>query len=364
MKKHTRRFFVQFSLTAITIFFLTRFATAKEKIKQLLPYHHLSEGGFRNLEGAPKRLTPEERKKYGGDIRKFFLKRVFSTEEIPILKKYQISPQEILRGWNKALNSNISFTFLGHASFLIRIGKINVLTDPFLTQRAGVGFFGPKRFNPAGFSPQDLPPIDVIFLSHNHYDHFDAPSLKKVKNKKNIPIIVPLKLKKSIEKLGYKNIIEMDWFEKTKIKNLDLTFLPAVHWSRRLGQDTNETLWGGLLIESQGKTIYFSGDTAYSEQIFKNLAKKIPRPDVAILPIGAYSPRWFMRASHTTPEEAVKIGEHLKAKNLIAMHWGSIVLSTEDIWEPPIRMEKAAMQANYKKENIWIMANGETKIYT
>lgn len=362
-KKHTRRNFLHYLSLAIFSLFLPRCIKSQEKISQKkLPYHHLPDGTFRNLPGAPRRLTQEEREANGGSpFRNFILHRMFSSEKIEVPKKYQVSQQQALTAWQEHQNSEISLTFLGHASFLIRIGKTTILTDPFLSQRAGVGLFGPKRFHPAGIEVKNLPPVDIVFLSHNHYDHFDTPSLKRIKNKTNIPVITPLKLGKELSSLGYKNVIEMDWFQKIKIKNLQLTFLPAAHWSRRLGQSRNTTLWGGLLIETGNKVIYFSGDTAYSESIFKMLAEKIPPPDIALLPIGAYEPRWFMKASHTTPEEAVKIGATLKAKNLVAMHWGSIILSTENVWEPPKRMQKAALAAGYQQKQIWIMANGETK---
>jgi L-ascorbate metabolism protein UlaG (beta-lactamase superfamily) len=367
MKKKTpptRRSFLHYLFLSIFVLLLPRCSKSQEHVSQeKLPYHHLPDGTFRNLPGAPKRLTTEERKERGfSPFRSFFLKRIFGRKEkIIIPEKYQIEEKAALADWRKTQNKEIALTFLGHASFLIRIGKTTILTDPFLSERAGVGFVGAKRFHAAGIQVKNLPPVDILFLSHNHYDHFDAPSLKKIKNKKTIPAIVPLKLGEELRDMGYENVQELDWFQRVEINGLRLTFLPAAHWSRRFGQDYNATLWGGLLIETGSKVIYFSGDTAYSKKIFEMLAEKIPTPDIAILPIGAYEPRWFMKASHTTPEEAVQIGVHLRAKNLVGMHWGSVVLSAEDVWEPPQKMQKAALSSGYKQEQIWVMANGETR---
>lgn len=361
-KKNTRRNLLKYMLFTMLIFFVPRCKKTKVKNnKGKPPDHHLIDGTFRNLPGAPQRISEAERAKHPS-FRSTMFKRLFLKEEILVPEKYQISEQAALESFQKNLEKEIAITFLGHASFLIRIGKITILTDPFLSSRAGIGFLGPKRFHSAGISVQNLPPVDLLFLSHSHYDHCDASSLKRIKNKKVLQCLCPLKLGNTIKFCGYKNVKELDWYQKIQFQDLQLTLLPSIHWSRRLGQPYNTTLWGGLLIEKKNKVIYFSGDTAYSKTIFDVLAKKIPAPDIAILPIGAYSPRWFMKASHTTPEEAVQIGKHLAAKNLVAMHWGSIVLSTEDVWEPPQRMTKAALATGYKKEQIWIMANGETRV--
>ena len=360
-KKTIRRNFLKYLLLSAAILFLPKKTRTVEKISlKKLPYHHLPDGTFRNLPGAPPRPTKEERKK-NHSFSGLMFKKLFSKNNIVVPKKYKISESEALASFKKNKDKEIAITFLGHASFLIRIGKITILTDPFLSSRAGISFAGPKRFHPAGIGIKKLPPIDLIFLSHSHYDHCDAPSLKKIKNKKTILSVCPLKLGKILKSYGYKNVQELDWYQKTQFQGLQLTLLPAVHWSRRLGQKFNYSLWGGLLIETKKKTIYFSGDTAYSKEIFSSIAKRIPAPDIAFLPIGAYSPRWFMKSSHTTPEEAVQIGITIGAKNIIAMHWGSIVLSTENIWEPPIRMEKKALSTGYKKKQVWIMANGETR---
>ena len=327
-----------------------------------LPYHHLPDGTFRNLPGSPKRGDY----KRSGNFFRFFYKGIikremFDQKEIPenIPNNHVVSQEDALKNFQKNAD-DVSLTWLGHASFLIKLGTTNILTDPFLSKTAGPFGIGPNRYVPAGIKISDLPKIDSILISHNHYDHLDTKTLLKIKNKSKIIIICPLKLSKTINGLGYKNVIELDWYDMKNIFNFTVVSMPAYHWSRRLGQKYNSTLWNGYLINYKSKKIYFCGDTAFGN-MFSEIGNIYGPFDLTIVPIGAYEPREMMKASHCTPEEAVKITLMLRSKKILGMHWGTIRLSKEDPWEPPKKFYNSAILNGYNDSQIWQMAIGQTK---
>ena len=300
----SRRQFVKiifgFFATLITIMY---FRTVKAV--ESLPYHHLSDGTFRNLPGSPKREISSSHT--SRNFFRFFYKGIikremFDQKEIPdnIPPDHVLTQEKTLEQFPANVDP-ISITWLGHATFLIKLGTEFILTDPFLSKTAGPIGIGPNRYIPAGIKIFDLPEINTILISHNHYDHLDTTTLKKIKNKKNITVICPLKLSKTITNLGYKKVIELDWYNENKNNNFDVTAVPAYHWSRRLGQKYNSTLWNGYIITYQSKKIYFSGDTAYGP-MFSEIGKKLGPFDLSIISIGAYKPREIMQASHCTPE--------------------------------------------------------------
>ena len=359
----SRRQFVKiilgFFATLITIKY---FRTVKAM--NSLPYHHLSDGTFRNLPGSPKREFSSGHSSM--NFFRFFYKGIikremFDQKEIPenIPTDHVLSQQEALKQF-QANSDHISITWLGHAAFLIKLGKKYILTDPFLSKTAGPLGIGPNRYVPAVIKVSDLPEINTILISHNHYDHLDTTTLKKFKNKKNIRVICPLKLSKIFSNLGYRKVVELDWYNKNNDNNFNVTAVPAYHWSRRLGQKYNSTLWNGYIISYQSKKIFFSGDTAYGP-MFLDIGKKLGPFDLSIVSIGAYKPREMMKASHCTPEEAVEITAMLNSKNILSMHWGTIRLSAEDPWEPPIKFKKAALLKGYQQNQIWQLAIGQTK---
>ena len=229
----SRRQFVKiifgFFTTLITIKY---FKTVKAL--ESLPYHHLSDGTFRNLPGSPKREIAS-----GHSSRNFFrffykgiIKReMFDQKEIPdnIPSNHVLTQEKTLEQFHANTNP-ISITWLGHATFLIKLGKEFILTDPFLSKTAGPFGIGPNRYVPAAMKVADLPEINTILISHNHYDHLDATTLKKIKNKKNITVICPLNLSKTFSSFGYKKINELDWYDENKNNNFDITAVPAYHW--------------------------------------------------------------------------------------------------------------------------------------
>tara|TARA_Y100000590_G_scaffold321136_1_gene363576 strand:+ start:10068 stop:11168 length:1101 start_codon:yes stop_codon:yes gene_type:complete len=350
-------------------FFATVFTIKYSRIlnaMNTLPYHHLPDGTFRNLPGSFKREITKQRtfhtKRFFRILYKGLVKReMFDQKEVPdtIPKEHFIMEDAAL---SQLINNKdeISITWLGHASFLIKLGNQNILTDPYLSKTAGPFGIGPNRYIPPAIQVSNLPPINSILISHNHYDHLDTKTLLKIKNKRDITVICPLKLSKIIYNLGYKNVIELDWYERKKIFNLEIFAMPAYHWSRRLGQKYNSTLWNGYVLNYESKKIYFSGDTAFGN-MFTEIGNKYGPFDLTIVPIGAYMPREMMKASHCTPEEAVEITTMLNSKNILGMHWGTIRLSAEDPWEPPKRFKKFAQLKGYSESQIWQLSIGQTK---
>ena len=254
-------------------------------------------------------------------------------------------------------------TWLGHASFLITTSGVTILTDPFLSKHASpVSWAGPRRIVNLPIPISKLPSIDIVIISHNHYDHLDDKTVSELKNKNEINVVVPLGLKSFFTERGYSKVTELDWGQSISVAGIDITAEPIVHDSARSTLDHNETLWASWVIESLQKRILFIGDTGYSKTIFNYIGDKYDSFDFAILPIGAYEPRELLWMSHVTPEEAVSIGIDVRAKTLISSHWGTISsLSDEPMFEPPGRFKKAGHDGGFSDEDLWIMKVGETR---
>jgi len=292
----------------------------------------------------------------------FYMRRAWDSIFVPkIPDGHKLAELESIQLLNSIDSDRI--TWLGHASFLIKTSGMTILTDPFLSKFASpVPLLGPKRFVDLPIPINKLPPIDIVIVSHNHYDHLDDKTVRKLENKKNIHVVVPLGLKPFFTERGYSKVTELDWGQSVSVKEIKITAESAVHDSARSTFDSNKTLWASLVIESSQKRILFIGDTAYSETIFKLIGDKYDSFDFAILPIGAYKPRKLLWMSHVTPEEAVSIGKDVRAKTLIASHWGTISsLSDEPMFEPPIRFKKAGRDSGFSEKDLWIMKVGETK---
>jgi N-acyl-phosphatidylethanolamine-hydrolysing phospholipase D len=318
------------------------------------PYHHTADG-FRNPPGSPER---------GGDFgdwTSFLFRRLGRGSPDVVLPNGHVLPTAEVHAGIDGQNGADSLTWLGHASFLIRLDGCTVLTDPFLTDYASpLAPLGPRRFAPPALRPDQLPRVDVLLLSHNHYDHLDLATIEALPGKTQIQVVVPLRLAGYFGERGYPNVQELDWHQQTVVGGLRVTALPAIHFSRRTLFDRNQTLWTGYVIESRRKRLHFAGDTAYGP-VFAELAAGLDPFDLALLPIGAYEPRVLMRGSHTTPEEAVQVGRELRAARLVAMHWGSIVLTEEPPFEPPERFRRAAAAAGYRDDTAWVLRIGETR---
>ena len=249
----------------------------------------------------------------------------------------------------KSLNDLDNFAiWIGHSTFLINNGDLTILTDPIFSERASpLSFAGPKRLIKPVIKIKDLPKIDIITISHNHYDHLDINSLRKIQKKfPDVKILVPkgdLKLLKNynLKKNGY----EFLWWEEMTIKNTKFTFTPAQHWSARGLRDRNKSLWGSWFIKSGNRNIFHAGDTGYSKD-FKEIRNRLGKVDFAMIPIGAYDPEWFMSYSHVNPEEALNIARDLNATKSIGMHWGTFILTDEPVLEPREKLKKIVLETN------------------
>jgi len=320
------------------------------------PQHHTLDG-FRNPEGSP-----ESHSSLFGDRLPFFARMVAQAGDRPPLPPdHAVSQAAALAGWN-ALDGRDGVTWLGHASFLIRLGGRTVLTDPFLGETAGPApGLGPKRYVPPGIPVERLPPIDAIIVSHNHYDHLDDFTVRALPGKDRIVAVVPLALGDFFRDRGYANVVELDWHQATQAPGVQITALPAIHFSRRGPFDMRKTLWASYALEANGRRIYFSGDTGIGP-VFEEVGRRYPPFDLALIAIGAYIPRVIMQSHHVTPEEAVQLGRTLNARTLVGMHWGTIVLSEEPILEPPQRFLTAGKEAGYAERDLWVLKIGESRL--
>jgi L-ascorbate metabolism protein UlaG (beta-lactamase superfamily) len=272
-----------------------------------------------------------------------------------------VPEQEALRNLDDLKDQN-TITWLGQSTFLLRMNGKNILTDPFLTNNAfPFSWGGPERYAPPGIKIVNLPQIDILIISHDHHDHLDPKTIEALPHKESITVLVPLGLREFFEERGYKTIYELDWHQAVTLGEFTLTALPAVHNSGRGLNNQNMTLWCSWAIRNTSANIFFAGDTAYSTGAFQEIGAMHGPFDAAIVPIGAYEPRDFMRAYHANPEEAVQIGLDLNAKTLIAMHWGTIDLSDELYWTPPRRFREKAGASGYAEDRTWVMKIGETR---
>jgi L-ascorbate metabolism protein UlaG (beta-lactamase superfamily) len=232
----------------------------------------------------------------------------------------------------------VRVTMVGHATLLIQLNGLNILTDPVWAERASpLSFAGPKRVTAPGIAFDELPPIDAVLLSHNHYDHCDLGTLKRLVKRHDPLIVTPLGNDRLVlGKSGKARLFAGDWGDAVALRpGFEVTIVPANHWSSRTTRDRRMALWGGFVLRSGGTTIYFAGDTGYGKgRIFRAIRERFGPADLALIPIGAYAPEWFMRDQHCNPEDAVRIMLALEAGHALGIHWGTFQLTDEAREEP------------------------------
>ncbi|HEX7056883.1 MAG TPA: MBL fold metallo-hydrolase [Bacilli bacterium] len=272
-------------------------------------------------------------------------KRKDLSYRVPVAKRPEV---EFIR----ANRGTPALTWIGHSSFLIQIGGLNLLVDPVWAKRMGFA----KRLSPPGLPLDAMPAADFVLISHSHYDHLDFPTLRKLSG--DPTYLVPLGLGELFRRKGFQQVKEFAWWEQMRRTDIAITFVPARHWSRRTLRDLNKSLWGGWVIHSNGKTIYFVGDSGYHDE-FKTIGKRY-RIDVVLMPIGAYEPEWFMKNQHVSPEEAVQSYIDLQAEWMVPMHYGAFRLADDTPKEALDRLHQSWAQRGLGPERLKVLAQGET----
>jgi L-ascorbate metabolism protein UlaG (beta-lactamase superfamily) len=257
----------------------------------------------------------------------------------------------------------LQITMVGHATLLIQAAGLNILTDPLWSDRASpLPFAGPHRVTPPGIAFDDLPLIHVVLLSHNHYDHLDVATLRRLHARHRPIIVTPLGNDTIVRrKVPGANVVAGDWGDRVPLEGgAEVHIVPAYHWSARGTGDRRMALWGGFMLRTAAGLVYFAGDTGYGDgTIFRAMRDLYGPVDVALLPIGAYAPRWFMAAQHTDPAEAVRIMRDLDARHAIGIHWGDFHLTDEPREEPLTLLRKALAQQGIEETRFPAASAGE-----
>jgi L-ascorbate metabolism protein UlaG (beta-lactamase superfamily) len=245
-----------------------------------------------------------------------------------------------------------TITWIGHATFLLQIGGLNIVTDPVWAKRMGFE----RRLSEPGIPLEKMPPVDLVLISHGHYDHLDFPTLRKLAGKPQY--LVPAGLASLLRRKGFGDVLEFTWWERKRCNGIEITFVPAQHWVRRTLWDTNCSHWGGWVIQKgNGECIYFAGDSGYFRG-FKEIGERFPI-DYALMPIGAYEPEWFMSAQHMTPEESVQAFLDVRAKRFIPMHYGAFRLADDTPREALDRLLAEWRRLTLPDEQLKILKLGE-----
>jgi L-ascorbate metabolism protein UlaG (beta-lactamase superfamily) len=256
----------------------------------------------------------------------------------------------------------LAVTFIGHSTFLIQTAAGHILTDPMFSDRAGPGnLIGPRRVRPPAVRLGDLPPIAVVLLSHNHYDHCDRRSLAWLARRFDPVVVTPLGNARLVRSAGIRRVEEVDWWGETTAGPPSIALTPARHFSARTPFDRNRALWGGFVVSCPGARVYFAGDTAYGP-FFRDIRDRLGPIDLALLPIGAYEPRWFMQAVHMNPAEAVQAHIDVAATASIGMHFGTFQLTSEGIDDPLRALEAARAEQGVPAASFTTLAFGESRL--
>ena len=251
-------------------------------------------------------------------------------------------------------------TFVNHATVLIQIDGLNILTDPMWSERGSpVTWAGPMRVRPPGIRFEDLPPIDVVLVSHNHYDHLDVPTLRRLSGENSPKILAGLGNAKLMGNKDIENAYDLDWWQRVRLSDpVRVTFVPAQHFSSRGMFDHHKTLWGGFVIEGSRHRVYFAGDTGFGDH-FEEIRSRFGPITLAMLPIGAYKPRWFMSPAHLSPQQAVQAHRVLGARHSMAVHFGTFPLGDDGEHEPVVELKQALEENQLNEKDFWVPGFGE-----
>jgi L-ascorbate metabolism protein UlaG (beta-lactamase superfamily) len=254
-------------------------------------------------------------------------------------------------------STKLRVQFINHATVLVQLDGVNILTDPIWAERASpISWAGPPRHKAPGLQLSQIPPIDLVLISHNHYDHLSVETLAALQKRDKPVVLIGLGNQAYLADQDIKSR-EVDWWETLSIAKLEITFVPVQHWSSRSVFDRGESLWGGYFIRGQGGSVYFAGDTGYGPH-FAETRKRLGSPDVALLPVGAYEPRWFMAAHHMNPDDAAAAHLDLGAKQSMGIHWGTFQLTDEGMNRPVEDLSLALRKYNIAPEDFQTVENG------
>lgn len=313
--------------------------------------HHTPEG-FRN--------TVDTRAKTTGDFLRWQRDRWHLEVPTPRMDLAVVTPDLSFIQSNR---TQFAATYIGHATVLVQLGGVNILTDPQFSQRASpVQFAGPRRWQAPGVALADLPHIDVVVVSHNHYDHLDKDSVVALNRQAGGPplFVVPLGLERWMQGVGITNVEALDWWQQTHVGEVTITLVPAQHWSRRTLTDRNASLWGGYVGKAaSGHSFYFAGDTGYGPD-FAVIGERFGSIDLALIPVGAYEPRWFMSDQHVNPDEAIRIHRDIRARRSVGIHWGTFLLTDEPLDQPLADLAAARDKAGITAAEFMTLRHGQT----
>jgi N-acyl-phosphatidylethanolamine-hydrolysing phospholipase D len=326
-------------------------ACAKLATEPGRPLHHV-DGGFRNSD--PDFQRPSSWTRWS-----FIVRRLWASVTAPRSFDAPRAPNDgtVLR----AGRLNPSVTWIGHSTLLLQMDGVNMLTDPQWSARASpLSWAGPRRLNPPGLSFEDLPRIDVVVISHDHYDHLDLATVRRLAETHDPLFLVPLGLKAWFAENGMGRVEELDWWQEREYRGVTFVCVPAQHFSQRTLWDGNTRLWASWAIVGDTRRLYFSGDTGYFAG-FQEAGQRLGPFDLAAIAIGAYLPPEIMKTVHTTPEEAVQAFIDLNASVLLGIHWGTFDLAEESLDEPPRRMLAEIERRGIDSGRAWIIKLGETR---
>lgn len=330
-------------LVAAVLFVLSACTASADKTDERLRSPNFKDGTFRNTEVAESHSFFDYLKMRLTTPHAEWPKWVETSEDV--------SPVERVTG------PEIKLTFVNHATFLIQTSGLNILTDPVFSKRVSpISFAGPQRVHKPGIALEKLPKIDVVLISHDHYDHLDTASIQFLIARDNPKIFLGLGVAARIR--GTAQVTEMDWWDKATVGGVSITFAEVQHFSGRSLTDRNTTLWGGFVLEISGKKIYFGGDSGYAGH-YKKTNAKFGAMDLAFIPIGAYAPREFMKFAHLDPKQAVQAHLELQSKKSIGMHYGCFQLTAETIDEPQKLLEEEKLKANLSADAFVTIPQGK-----
>lgn len=329
------------------------------------PAHHGPDGKFR----IPWPMEVGDRSRGPGDMLRWQWERLThrrapnpSPAQVPVVAHAMAAP--------RAAPGEIRVTWIGHASFLVQAGGLNILTDPHFSRRASPSqLVGPARFQPPGVAFDELPPIDAVLVSHDHYDHLDEGTVDRLRDRFGVALrwITPLGYREWFAGRGIGSITELDWWDETEVASPDgaatVTCAPCQHWTRRTLREYNDRLWASYALRlGDGRRVYFGADSGYFGG-YGDIGARLGPFDVVMMPIGAYDPRWFMKPAHMNPEEAVRAYGDLGGRgHFVPMHWGTFRLTDEDPLEPPVRARAAWQSAALPPGHLHVLRHGETLV--